>query len=531
MNIPEPLQADIARNASSEVEGVVPPSVLVVRSVTKAFGATRALAGADLSVQRGEIHGLVGHNGSGKSTLVKILAGYYERDGGVIEIQGRSLPRRVSVEDVRAMGIGFVHQDLALVPNLSVADNIGFSARGFVSVRGGLISWKDHIERTRRLTRRMGLLVDPLTLVADLSAAEQTLVAISRSLGEYDNETLLVLDEPTARLPQHEVGRLMAALHRLAAAGAAILYISHRLDDVLEICDRITVFRDGRTVATLRARDETHDSLVRVMTGMKLASAPELSPKQPGPSAAARNRTVLEFRDVDSGRLSGLNLELREGEVLVLTGAVGAGTEGVGRLAFGLDRPSHGEVLLDGVPRPLLDPYAARTHGVAYVSSDRAGKACFGKLSVDDNIQAHGTGRLPSLGYASAQRSLRESEIVVMNLGIRPTDPRVAFDSLSGGSQQKVLIAKWLRTHPRVLVVEEPTQGVDVTSRQGLYALVREAVAGGLAVLWLTTDLEEVPTVADRALVLHNGRIVAEFQRGDMPVHALTKAVLAGAVA
>jgi ribose transport system ATP-binding protein len=488
-------------------------SALSIRGLRKSFAGVTVLHGVDLDVDRGEIHGLIGPNGSGKSTLVKVLAGFHRADGTPdIAVGGRTLPAGFGLADVRAAGVGFVHQDLGLVGESSAADNLAFSAAGFVRGRGGRIRWKQHRARARAAFARVGLEIDPSTPVDRLGPAQRTLLAIARALGEFDEEALLVLDEPTAALPQQEVDGLFAALRRLAAEGTAMIYISHRLPELMSLTDRITVLRDGRVAASLVTDRIEREDLVVQMHGDVAPLPPALRRSHAGDDAPLR----LRIEGVTTAVLQPTDLSVRPGEVVVLTGAVGCGASDVGRAIYGLSPTLDGRWWIDEAPfDPHRGPRSAKRAGVAYLPADRPGESSMPRLSVTENIFASGFGSVTRGGRIRWARAAEQAEALIEDYDVRPRDRHRELGSLSGGNQQKALLAKWLRLGPRLLVADEPTQGIDVATRQDIYQRLRAAAAGGLAVLWITSDFEEAGTIGDRVCVFVGGRLETELVGAD----------------
>jgi len=500
---------------------------LHVRGVTKYFGDVAALNEADLTVQAAEVHGLIGHNGSGKSTLVKTLAGFHHRDGGEIRVGGRPYSRRVTPHEVRSLGIGFVHQDLALIPGLPIVDNLGFSARGFERTAAGLISWRRQRERSARMLERLGVNTDVRREVSTLTPVEQTLVAIARTLAEHDHTKLLVLDEPTARLPRAEVSRLLDVVRAIVQTGTGVLFISHRLDEVLDLCDRITVFREGTDVADFSAEGQTHGSLIREMIGAEEFARLETTDRRPSTPIDPARPAIAELVGVSTDVLDEVSVALRPGEVTVLTGAVGSGIDQVAEVLFGLTQPTWGAVRLAGRSEDGVTVSSSRRFGSAYVSSQRLTEASYSELSLSDNVLLQSDGRTPTLRIQPrrVQDAVRQ---LLRQFAVRPPAPEAVFRTLSGGNQQKVLIAKWLRLDPRLLILSEPTQGVDPASRFDLYTLTRAASTRGLAVLWLTTDLDEVPKIADRVLIMFEGRLVHDRSVEESSASDILQTVLTG---
>ena len=477
---------------------------LELRNLAKSFAGVTVLHGVDLVVERGEIHGLIGPNGSGKSTLVKILAGFHQPDGNpTIRVGGVDLPAPFSVADVRNAGMGFVHQDLALVADCSAADNLGFSAAGFAKGRAGRIHWRRHNALARELFERVGLDVDPDTLVGELTPAEKTLVAIGRALNEFRDESILILDEPTASLPRREVDRLFDSLRHLAASGTALIYISHRLPELQILTDRLTVLRDGRVIASVVTEQTTHEALAELMLGevetRRVDAVEQHHERSTAPEA-------LRLTRVQTSALQPTDLTLREGELVVLTGPVGCGAAEIGRLLYGLAPLEGGTVEVHGEPFvPAGSPAAAKERGIAYLPADRQGLSSFQDLSVMENVLAADWRSLARAGRVGHGTARREVDRVISEVHVHPPDAGRTFRTLSGGNQQKALVAKWLRLNPGILVMDEPTQGIDIRTRAEMYERIRAEVARGLSVIWITSDFEEASVIADRVLVFVGG--------------------------
>jgi ribose transport system ATP-binding protein len=349
----------------------------------------------------------------------------------------------------------------------------------------------------------VGLHIDPQTPVADLSPAERTLVAIARALNEFNEESVLILDEPTASLPQQEVDRLFTALRGLADSGTALIYISHRLPELLALTDRVTVIRDGSVIATLQTSETSHDAMAELMLGEVETRRPAEADEPPAGAGAE----LLRLDAVATERLAATDLTLHAGEVLALTGPVGCGASEIGRLLYGMTPPTAGDIAVDGEPfAPRSDPIDAKRRGIAYLPADRQGLSSFQDLTVLENILATDWPSLSSAGRVSPRRARREAQRLVVEMRVEPPDCNRVFRTLSGGNQQKALIAKWLRLRPRILVIDEPTQGIDIRTRGEIYERIRAEAARGLAVLWITSDFEEASVVADRVMVFVGGR-------------------------
>jgi ribose transport system ATP-binding protein len=506
--------------AFSDADRDAPPA-LEIHGLSKTFAGIPALSDIHLTIRRGEIRGLLGHNGSGKSTLVKILAGYHPPDEHPkIRINGTALEIPFSIDDVRSAGMGFVHQDMALVEECSAADNLGFSASGFQRGRFGRIRWPDQYARASELFARVGLSADPRSRTADLSQAQRALLAIARAQGEFEHEreSVLILDEPTATLPAHEVEILFESLRALAARGASILYISHRLPELLSLTDSVTIFRDGRLVTTVATRDASEQMLAEQMLGTTVESHARSE------RTRAAVAELLHFDGVATATLRPTDLALDAGEILAVSGPVGSGAAELGRVIYGLSQRTAGSVVVDGEPLTELSPRAVRAAGIAYLPSDRLRESSFPELTVAENLLMTDYHSVSRVGHIRGRAARREVIDLLREFAVQPPEPDRMFKTLSGGNQQKVLIAKWLRLRPRVLIVDEPTQGIDISTRLDIYARLREAVEEGLGIIWITSDFEEAATVADRVATFADGRLCAILEGEGISADAIAHA-------
>jgi ribose transport system ATP-binding protein len=478
-----------------------------MRGITKAFPGTIALDRVDFEVAPGEIHALVGENGAGKSTLIKILAGVHAADAGEISVAGRSLATYAKPP------IAFIHQDLGLVGAMTVAENIAVVA-GYPRPHG-LISWPRARARAADLLRSIGSEVDPDVRVATLSSADQSLVAIARALAVASD--ILILDEPTASLPVADVRRLFATLRALRARGLGIVFVTHRLDEVFQLADRVTVIRDGRNVATTRVVETNPGELIRLIVGRELA---DMFGAPPPPGSAA----LLETRALRADGVGPIDLRLRAGEILGLVGLRGAGQDAVARALFGIAPDWTGEAWLASEPIHPPDPASAMRLGMAFVSGRRAEESIAASLTVRENVYpnpvAYGTALL---GWLSKGKERQRIAKALHRFNIRPPDPERPVGTLSGGNQQKTVLARWLEADSRLLLLEEPTSGVDVGAKAEIYALLREHAARGRGILLVSSDFEEIAGLCHRALVFRHGRAVAEAAKERLTVSQLTQ--------
>jgi rhamnose transport system ATP-binding protein len=480
--------------------------LLRVRGLEKAYGGVHALRGVSLEVREGEVHALVGENGAGKSTLIAIVSGAREPDAGTVEIDGRDAGDLDPVS-ARALGVAVIHQRPALFPELSVAENVALGAES----GGGLrrVDWKGRRARAKALLEGLGCRVDPEDRAGDLGAAEQQLVEIARALGA--RARIVVLDEPTAALSEEEARRVLDVVRELRREGCAVVYVSHRLEEVLGIADRVTVLRDGSAVATLPAEKTTREELVRLMVGRGIERAP-------GERGATRGEVLLDVRGLSSAALglSDVSISVRAGEIVGLFGLVGAGRTELARCLFGLERRDSGVVSLRGRPLDLRSPEAAIRAGLAYVPEDRPRHGVVLDLDVGANIVLAAQDRLARRGFLDRAREDELAGALVERLRVKTDSLRRSVRELSGGNQQKVALARWLALDPAVLLLDEPTQGIDVGARAEIHALVRELAGRGKGVLAISSDLEEVLEISDRIAVMREGTVVAIRERRDL---------------
>jgi ribose transport system ATP-binding protein len=496
---------------------------LRIDHLSKSFPGTVALEDVSLDIRAGEFHALLGGNGSGKSTLIKILAGVYRGEaGGSITVGETEIAAdKVGPETARALGLHFVHQNLAVFPALSVAENIAIGT-GFETRRLGSIRWPALRRRTEALLERFAIPGRPDTLLRDLRPAERAMVAIARALQDQEGERtgVLVLDEPTASLPRAEVTRLMLALVRYAQNGQTILFVSHRLDEVIGPADRASVLRDGHLAGTLEGHDITEPALIELIVGRPLDRVfPDMPPVR-------SEDVVLEGRNLAGGPLHDVSFGLRRGEVLGIAGLLGSGRSELLKMVFGAYPIRGGQLLLDGQAVKFRDIGDAMRAGVAYVPEDRGGEGAFPDLSVAENVSAAIVSRYWHGMHLDNRRVRVDARQTVSDFMIQCSSENQNLATLSGGNQQKVILARWLQRKPRILLLDEPTQGVDINARAEIYNLVRRAVADGCSALLVTSDFEELSHVADRVVVLNQGRIVAELRAPDITPSRLTELVL-----
>jgi ribose transport system ATP-binding protein len=486
--------------------------VVAIRHISKTFGGVRALHDVDLTIRRGEVHGLLGENGSGKSTLVKILCGFHGPDGGgELEINGRSVSLPLHAGQFRSLGMSFVHQDLGLVPSLSVVENL--LVGDLASQRSWRLSWARERRRAEETFKSFGLKLDPRSMVSDLRATDRAMLAIVRAVEEIranaddgSDYGLLVLDEPTVFLPASDRDELFAIVREIAATRASILFVSHDLDEILEITDRVTVLRDGKLRGTIDTAQASNDVLVEMIIGRRLqALSIEREQTQAGKAIAITGLTGRYARDV--------SLTVQEGEVLGLTGLPGSGFEEIPYYVFGARSAAAGRLVLNGKTYDLhgMSPKRALEAGVALIPADRHHDGSIGSLSLGDNVMVRVLHKYQSRVGLNRSRMRSDARKLLTQFDVRPPDPRLKYQSLSGGNQQKAMLAKWLQTKPSLLLLHEPTQGVDVGARQQIFQLTRKAAADGTAVVCVSTNYAQLAAVCDRVVVFGRGRVGREL--------------------
>jgi len=491
-------------------------SLLRAASISRAFPGVQALDDVSFDLQAGEIHALIGENGAGKSTLIKILTGAQTADSGTISIDDQPVEPYDPL-GARALGIAVIYQQPALFPTLSVAENLALSLEAAGLWRR--IDWPARRRLARELLDRVGARIDPDALAGGLSMPEQQLVEIARALGA--KARILILDEPTACLPEHEVERLFALIRELRDQGVGLVYISHRLDELFQLADRVTVLRDGRWVATRPLSEVDKPELIRLMVGRTiLGTEPLFAPGEAGPTAAAEGAKKGSVPNVAMRGLGcrvsgvhGVDLEVRSGEILGVAGLVGSGRTELARVLFGLTPADAGELWLRGERVEIGSPARAIAAGIAYVPEDRRRHGVVGPLSVTANTALAVLGRLARRGLLRASDEEDLASELAGRLDLRAASIHTPVGNLSGGNQQKVALARWLAAEPEVFIVDEPTQGIDVGAKSEIHKILRDLAAAGKAVVVISSDMPEVLAVSDRIAVMCRGTVAAVLDR------------------
>jgi ribose transport system ATP-binding protein len=511
------------------VEDVTTSSALHLTGLSKRFGGARALHEVELSLARGEVHGLVGANGSGKSTLVKILAGYHSPDGGSMTVWDTPVP--LPITDASGHGIATIHQDLGLVDSLPIVENV-VERSGFGRQGARPINWREQRRRVAALLERLGIPLDPAVEVASLTRGERTLVAMARAIcvmeehagGEGGTDHLLVMDEPTAALSTTEAKAVYELLRGVAERGGAGLFISHHIQEVRSVCDRVTVLRDGQVVGTYASAETTEAGLVEAMLGAELARATPLEPGSapaPGPDGAEAPAPVLRVDGIRTELLRDLSFDVGPGEVLGITGLLGMGQDELPYVVYGARPRRAGEVTVEGaaVAADLLSSLDA---GVVLVPAERRRDGLWMEASATENMGIVATRRFWRRGRYDRAEERRAGRELAKRFDLVPRDPEAMAQAFSGGNQQRVLLAKWLQLEPRVVLLHEPTQGVDAGAKLAIHRLVREfARRTGAAVVVCSSDHVEVAELCDRVLVMARGRITAELRPPELSTHRI----------
>jgi rhamnose transport system ATP-binding protein len=485
--------------------------LLEALDITKAFAGVRALKGVSFELRSGEVHALVGENGAGKSTLIKVMTGALAPDSGTLKVAGKVVAHH-SPAHARQLGIAAVYQQPSLFPHLTVAENIALSLE-----EGGLwrtVNWTMRTARARELLARAGSDIPPERLVSTLSMPEQQIVEIAKAIGSYTN--VLILDEPTASLTEREVKSLFQVIAKLRAEGVGIIYISHRLEEVAAICDRVTVLRDGNSIATRERREVNRAELIRMMVGREVDT---IFPKRNVPLG----EVVLETRALccAAAGIRDVSLTVRSGEILGLAGLVGSGRTQFAETVFGLTPADSGEILLKGKPARIAEPADAIAMRIGYVPEDRRQHGVVLEMPIAANTTLANLGAVCQRGMIDDSRESALARGYVEKLQIKTESVYAEAGSLSGGNQQKVALARWLAIHPAVLILDEPTQGVDVGSKSEIHRIMVDLAAQGVAIIMISSELPEILGMSDRIAVLNGGTVAGILDRQEATQHRI----------
>ncbi|WP_369722103.1 sugar ABC transporter ATP-binding protein [Bradyrhizobium sp. LLZ17] len=501
-------------NAPARQDQAVP--LLAVVGIEKSFPGVRALSNISFEVAPGEVHALLGENGAGKSTLIKIISGVYQADEGSIFVDGRPV-RYERPDDARRAGIATIYQELLLFPDLTVAENIFM---GHAPRRGaGRLDWKAMTAKTEALLASLEIGdLAPGAIVGTLSVGNRQRVEILRALSQ--DARLLIMDEPTAALTEYDVTRLFDIVRRLKSRGVGIIYISHRMEEIFRLADRVTVLRDGLQVGSRRVAEISSAELVQMMVGRTIES---LFPKV----AAAVGAPVLEVHDlVRRPMTKGVSLTVRAGEIVGLAGLIGSGRSELAQTIFGITPAESGEILLAGEAAEIRSPGRARALGVAYVPEDRGTQGLVRAMNIRENFSLACLAKVARVGFIDRAAETRLAKAGISRFGVRASSLDQVVGRLSGGNQQKIVLGKWLANQPRLLILDEPTRGIDVGAKAEIHRLMSELAGQGLAILMISSELPEVLGMSDRVLVMREGRLVAEFSREQATPEAVGAAMM-----
>jgi rhamnose transport system ATP-binding protein len=495
--------------------------ILELKNITKRFSGVEVLHQVSLSLRSGEVHALLGENGAGKSTLVKVMTGVYQPDGGEIVLNGTQMHFNDARES-RQAGIAAIYQELSLFPDLSVAENI-FAGRQ-PTAAGGRIDWRRLYAEAEKLLASLGVQLDLKQKARNLSIAHQQMVEIARAISI--NARILIMDEPTSSLTLSEVDDLFRLVRRLRDEGTAIIFISHRLEELFELADRVTVLRDGAYVDTRAMKDVTRDDLIRMMVGRSITN---MFPKQD----VKAGKVILKVDHLTrSGAFRDISFELREGEILGMAGLVGAGRTNVARAIFGVEPPTSGVIQLDGREILIKSPQQAIALGLAYVPEDRQLHGLIPPMNITANISMPVLHKYARRGWLRDKVERTAAFQAARQIEVRANNIWQKAGELSGGNQQKVVLAKWLSTKPRILILDEPTRGIDVGTKAAVHALMSKLASEGIAILMISSELPEVLGMSDRVIVMHEGYMTGHFTRAEATqekiISAATQAVATG---
>jgi rhamnose transport system ATP-binding protein len=494
--------------------------ILQVKNIHKRFGGVYALRGVDLEIMPGEVHALLGENGAGKSTLIKMIAGVHTPDTGELFFNGKPV-RFNNPREAQELGISTIYQELSLYPELSVAENIFM---GHAPKRGikpfQLIDWNKMQERAKELLAELEIYdMDVNRAVGTFNVGNRQRVEIAKALSY--NAKLLIMDEPTAALTEADVSNLMTIVRLLRDRGVGIIYITHRLVEVFELADRVTVFRDGQYIDTKRVQDTNERELISMMVGRTIDN---LFPKQP----AKIGKVVLEVKDlVNEPNTRKVSFQVREGEIVGLAGLVGSGRSETAQVIFGVTPAKSGKILVDNQPVSISHPTHAIQHGISYVPEDRGTQGLVRQMNIRENVSMAVLDLISHFGFIDKARESRMASDAIQQFSIRAYGGEQVANKLSGGNQQKIVVSKWLASNPRILIMDEPTRGVDVGAKTEIHRLMGELVATqGLAILMISSELPEILGMSDRILVMREGEIVAEFSREEATQEKIARAMM-----
>lgn len=479
--------------------------MIEMTGIDKAFSGNVVLKDVQFSLADGEIHALMGENGAGKSTLMKILTGIYGRDAGVIKVDGQEVDFK-SPKEAEAMGIAVIHQELNILPDLTVAENLFLGNEKTVGM--GILKTKEMNREASRILKQLGLDVDVKTPAGQLSVGKQQIIEIAKAIETHAK--VIIMDEPTAALTDREIKTLFKTIRKLQSQGVSFVYISHRMEEIFAICDRITILRDGQYIGVRVIKETNFDEIVKMMVGRELGDRfPERN--------ASIGEVKLEVKGLTrNGYCQDINFQLRKGEVLALAGLMGAGRTEVAEALFGYRKMNKGEIFIDGQKVKISNPIQAKKHRIGFVTEDRKSEGLVVDFSIKDNIMLTNLDKASKMGVINSKKESTFVNNLMKKLGVRSSGAMQTAKSLSGGNQQKVVIAKWLGDAPEILILDEPTRGVDIGAKKEIYQIINDLAEQGVAILMISSELPEVIGMADRVLVMHEGKITGEVSKEEM---------------
>ncbi|MFO7316993.1 MAG: sugar ABC transporter ATP-binding protein [Bacilli bacterium] len=479
--------------------------MIEMTGISKAFNGNAVLKNVQFNLKDGEIHALMGENGAGKSTLMKILGGIHSNDAGEIKVDGQPVHFK-SPKDAEKHGIVIIHQELNILPDLTVAENLFLGKEktfGF-----GILKNKEMDQEAQELLAKLGLDIHPKTRAGDLSVGKQQIIEIAKAIAS--NAKYIIMDEPTAALTDREIRTLFETIRELKAKGISFVYISHRMEEIFSICDRITILRDGQYVGERNIPETNFDEIVAMMVGRELGERfPERKAEIGDVKLEVQNLTV-------KGLFENVSFNVRKGEVVGMAGLMGAGRTEVAETIFGYRRAHGGDILIDEKKVSIKTPIDAMKHKIGYVTEDRKTKGLVLDFSIQENVSLANLKKVSSSGVVNKEKETSLVNQYIQQLKIRTSSPKQSAKSLSGGNQQKVVLAKWLGTEPEVLILDEPTRGVDIGAKKEIYQIINDLAQAGVAILMISSELPEIIGMADRVLVMHEGKITGQVSKEEM---------------
>ena len=480
--------------------------MIAMSGISKSFSGNKVLQDVEFDVVKGEIHALMGENGAGKSTLMKILTGIYTRDSGEVWVKGEKVEFK-NAKEAEAAGIAVIHQELNILPDLTVAENF-YLGNELTFGKSGILKTKEMNRNAEEILSKLGLHVDGRTVTRELSVGKQQIIEIAKAVSS--NAEVIIMDEPTAALTDREIETLFETVRALQAEGVSFVYISHRMEEIFKMCDRITILRDGNYVGVRNVKETTFEEIVQMMVGREL-----------GERFPARTNAIgevkLEVQGLARGELfKDVSFQVRKGEIVGISGLMGAGRTEVIQTIFGFKKPTAGKIFIDGKQVTISNPLQAKKYKIGYVTEDRKSEGLILDFSVRENMSLTNFDKISTSGIVQHSKENELYGTMSKRLGVRTSGPEQSVKSLSGGNQQKVVIAKWLGIEPDILFLDEPTRGVDVGAKKEIYGIINELSERGVAIVMISSELPEIIGMADRVLVMHEGKLMADIPKEEM---------------